>query len=83
MGVAIRADLATVPDYNIPGTAPDAVLLNSNEGPLPPPPAVVEAITRAAVEGHRYPQWFSDTLVARLAADLAVPGSGSRWAAGR
>ncbi|WP_405789665.1 histidinol-phosphate transaminase [Streptomyces sp. NBC_01367] len=74
MGVAIRADLATVPDYNIPGTAPDAVLLNSNEGPLPPPPAVVEAITRAAVEGHRYPQWFSDTLVGRLAAELAVPG---------
>ncbi|MFD3325567.1 histidinol-phosphate transaminase [Streptomyces sp. NPDC058701] len=73
MGVAIRADLASVPDYNIPGMAPGAILLNSNEGPLPPPPAVVEAITRAAFEGHRYPQWFSDTLVGRLADDLAVP----------
>ncbi|MEU9181605.1 histidinol-phosphate transaminase [Streptomyces sp. NPDC048550] len=73
MGVPIRADLAAIPDYNIPATAPDAVLLNSNEGPLPPPPSVVAAIARAAVEGHRYPQWFSDTLVSRLAADLAVP----------
>ncbi|MFF7296750.1 histidinol-phosphate transaminase [Streptomyces sp. NPDC008265] len=73
MGVAIRADLASVPDYNIPGTAPGAILLNSNEAPLPPPPAVIDAVTRAAVEGHRYPEWFSDTLVARLADSLAVP----------
>ncbi|MEW2418261.1 histidinol-phosphate transaminase [Streptomyces sp. NPDC046866] len=75
MAVPIRADLVTVPDLNIPATAPDAVLLNSNEGPLPPPPGVVEAIARAALDGHRYPQWFSDTLVGRLAADLAVPES--------
>ncbi|XDV68642.1 aminotransferase class I/II-fold pyridoxal phosphate-dependent enzyme [Streptomyces sp. R33] len=73
MAVPVRADLVAVPDYNIPATAPDAVLLNSNEVPLPPPPCVVEAIARAAVDGHRYPEWFSDTLVSRLAAELAVP----------
>ncbi|MEU7062746.1 histidinol-phosphate transaminase [Streptomyces sp. NPDC046161] len=73
MPVSIRADLAAVPDYNIPAAAPDAVRLNSNESPLPPPPAVVEAITRAAVEGHRYPQWFSENLVSRLASRLSVP----------
>ncbi|MET3988080.1 histidinol-phosphate transaminase [Streptomyces sp. PvR034] len=76
--MAIRADLAAVPDYNIPRQTPDAVLLNANEMPLPPSPAVVEAIARAAVEGHRYPQWFSDTLVARLAEGLGVP---ERWIA--
>ncbi|OKK16058.1 aminotransferase [Streptomyces sp. CB00455] len=73
MAVAIRADLADVPDYNIPRQTPDAVLLNANEVPVPPSPAVVEAIARAAVEGHRYPQWFSDTLVSRLAEVLGVP----------
>ncbi|MFD0268794.1 histidinol-phosphate transaminase [Streptomyces sp. NPDC127106] len=76
MGPAIRGDLAAVPDYNIPATAPDAILLNSNEGPLPPPPHVVEAIARAAAEAHRYPQWFSDTLTDRLARALGVPEAG-------
>ncbi|MFE2293880.1 histidinol-phosphate transaminase [Streptomyces sp. NPDC059452] len=74
MSVTPRADLAAIPDYNTPGQAPGAIVLNSNEVPQPPPPPVVEAMARAAAEGHRYPEWFSDTLVSRLSADLAVPG---------
>lgn len=73
MPVPVRADLAELPDYIIPSQVPGAILLNSNEAPLPPPPSVVEAITRAAAEGHRYPIWFSDALVSRLAERLGVP----------
>ncbi|MEU6367478.1 histidinol-phosphate transaminase [Streptomyces sp. NPDC046931] len=75
MGVPTRADLAGIPDYIIPGQPPGAVLLNSNESSLPPLPAVVEAVARAATQGHRYPQWFSEGLVARLTAELEVPES--------
>ncbi|GAA2307728.1 histidinol-phosphate transaminase [Streptomyces caniferus] len=73
MAVPIRADLAGIPDYIIPGQPPGAILLNSNEGPLAPPPSLIEAITRAAAESHRYPTWFSDELVSRLADRLGVP----------
>ncbi|MEV0368721.1 histidinol-phosphate transaminase [Streptomyces sp. NPDC050636] len=73
MTVPIRADLAGMPDYIIPRQPPGAILLNSNEGPSAPPPSVVEAITRAATESHRYPTWFSEELVSRLADRLGVP----------
>ncbi|MFE8944772.1 histidinol-phosphate transaminase [Streptomyces sp. NPDC007856] len=75
MGVPTRADLAGIPDYIIPGRPPGAILLNSNESSLPPLPAVVEAVARAASQGNRYPQWFSEDLVARLAAEMEVPES--------
>ncbi|MGW7410511.1 histidinol-phosphate transaminase [Streptomyces sp. NPDC054833] len=75
MGVPTRAGLAGIPDYIIPGRPPGAILLNSNESSLPPLPSVVEAVTRAAAEGNRYPQWFSEDLVARLAVELRVPES--------
>ncbi|MFE7275160.1 histidinol-phosphate transaminase [Streptomyces sp. NPDC057623] len=75
MGVPTRADLAGIPDYIIPGRPPGAILLNSNENALPPLPAVVEAVAVAAAGGNRYPQWFSEDLVARLAAELGFPES--------
>ncbi|MEU6065458.1 histidinol-phosphate transaminase [Streptomyces sp. NPDC047082] len=75
MGVPTRADLAGIPDYIIPGRPPGAILLNSNEGSLPPLPAIVEAVARAAAGGNRYPQWSSEDLVARLACALEVPES--------
>ncbi|KMS71537.1 aminotransferase [Streptomyces viridochromogenes] len=75
MGVPTRADLAGIPDYIIPGRPPGAILLNSNENSLPPLPAVVEAVAAAAAGGNRYPQWFSEDLVARLSAELGFPES--------
>ncbi|MFE9776138.1 histidinol-phosphate transaminase [Streptomyces sp. NPDC005931] len=73
MPVPIRPGLAALPDYIIPSQPPGAILLNSNEGPLPPSPSVVAAITRATSESHRYPSWYSDELVSRLADRLGVP----------
>ncbi|MEV0153781.1 histidinol-phosphate transaminase [Micromonospora sp. NPDC050686] len=75
MTVPSRADLAALPDYIIPRQAPEAILLNSNELPMAPLPAVAEALSVAARESHRYPQWFSEDLVAALAAHLGLPRS--------
>ncbi|MBY8875056.1 histidinol-phosphate transaminase [Micromonospora sp. PLK6-60] len=75
MTVPSRADLATLPDYIIPRQAPGAILLNSNELPMAPLPAVAEALAAAARDSHRYPQWFSEDLVAALAARIGVPES--------
>lgn len=50
-----RPDLAQLPSY-VPGrSAPGAIKLASNEVPYGPLPGVVEAITAAAAEVHRYP----------------------------
>jgi histidinol-phosphate aminotransferase len=68
-----RGDLAAVPDYIIPHQPAGAVLLNSNEMPGGPSPAVLAAIGAAAARGNRYPAWFSDDLVDRLAAHHGVP----------
>lgn len=38
-----------------------------NENPLGPSPLALEAMRAAAYEGHRYPDWFSSTLEARIA----------------
>jgi histidinol-phosphate aminotransferase len=50
-----RSDLDALPSY-VPGrTVPGAVKLASNEVPYGPLPGVVEALTAAAGEVHRYP----------------------------
>jgi len=49
---------------HVPGRT-DAVKLSSNENPLGPPPAAVEAICRAASQAHRYPS--SDHVALRTA----------------
>src|SRR4051812_36386083 len=64
MTVTFADKLSRIPHYE-PGTSlddakakaetADAIKLASNESPLPPHPDVLEAITRAAGEIHRYP----------------------------
>jgi histidinol-phosphate aminotransferase len=64
MTVTFAQKLAQIPSYE-PGTSlddararaetPDAIKLASNESPLPPHPAVIEAIRRAATGVNRYP----------------------------
>ncbi|MBA3489671.1 MAG: aminotransferase, partial [Longispora sp.] len=59
-----RPDLDTLPNY-VPGRSPadlarelgldEAIKLASNEVPYGPLPGVVEAITAAAANAHRYP----------------------------
>lgn len=46
-----------------------------NENPLGPSPLALEAMRQAAYEGHRYPDWFSSTLEAKIAEHHGV-GSG-------
>jgi len=59
------------------------IKLSSNEGPFGPPPAAVEAMARAAAEGHRYPDGGSvalrQAIGARFGLDPAriVCGTGS------
>jgi histidinol-phosphate aminotransferase len=72
MAITVRADLAGIPSY-VPGRKiPGAVVLSSNEVSAPPPDAVIAAITEAAAEVNRYPQWSADDLLARMANDLGV-----------
>ncbi len=60
-----------------------AIKLASNENPLGPSPAVVEAIAQAARESNRYPEGSAYYLKARLSEHLELPaeqlavGSGS------
>jgi histidinol-phosphate aminotransferase len=65
--VRLRDDLAALPAYVAGRTVPGAVKLASNEMPLPPLPAVLAAIGRAAEAGNRYPDIAVTTLTARLA----------------
>ncbi|WP_433785047.1 histidinol-phosphate transaminase [Actinomycetospora sp. CA-101289] len=67
MPVRLRDDLAALPAYVAGRTVPGAVKLASNEMPLPPLPAVLAAIARAAEAGNRYPDIAVTTLTARLA----------------
>ncbi|ALL74764.1 aminotransferase [Pseudonocardia sp. EC080610-09] len=63
----IRPDLDTLPAY-VPGrTVPGAIKLASNEVAEPPAPAVLEAITRAAANGNRYPDLGVVELSGRIA----------------
>jgi histidinol-phosphate aminotransferase len=64
MTVTFADKLGRIPHYE-PGTSlddakaraetSDAIKLASNESPLPPHPAVIEAVARAAAGAHRYP----------------------------
>ena len=78
-----RPDLEQLPSY-VPGrSAPGAIKLASNEVPYGPLPGVVEAITQAAAQAHRYPdmgvvdlrealaEWYG------VAADRIATGCGS------
>jgi histidinol-phosphate aminotransferase len=78
-----RADLDQLPSY-VPGrSAPGAIKLASNEVPYGPLPGVVEAITQAAANAHRYPDMavvaLREALAARygVAADRVATGCGS------
>jgi histidinol-phosphate aminotransferase len=78
-----RPDLAALPAY-VPGrTVPGAIKLASNEVPFGPLPGVVEAITAAARDTHRYPDMgviaLRDRLASRygVAAQRIVTGCGS------
>jgi histidinol-phosphate aminotransferase len=69
-----RPDLAQLPSY-VPGrSAPGAIKLASNEVPYGPLPGVVEAITHAAANAHRYPDMgvlaLRELLAARYGVDL-------------
>lgn len=78
-----RADLDALPAY-VPGKAiPGAIKLASNEVPYGPLPGVVEALTAAIADVHRYPDMgvvaLRDALAARTKVDpeKIVTGCGS------
>ena len=50
-----------------------AYKISSNETPFPPLPSVLDAISRAALDIHRYPDPFSTRLVDAIAARFDVP----------
>ena len=73
MTARIRSDLDRLPAY-VPGrTIPGAIKLASNEVAAGPLPSVVEAITAASTEVHRYPDSGCGALLARLAQRFGVP----------
>ncbi|SDK29603.1 histidinol-phosphate aminotransferase [Actinopolyspora mzabensis] len=72
MSVRIRSDLEKLPAYVAGRTVPGSVKLASNEVSAGPLPSVVEAITRAAHDVHRYPDMAATELVATLAERLEV-----------
>jgi histidinol-phosphate aminotransferase len=77
----VRADLAALPSYK-PGRnpadlarelgLPAAIKLASNEVPFGPLPGVVEAITEAAAQSHRYPDMGVVALREELAKQYGV-----------
>ena len=75
-----RPVLDTVPAYK-PGKAPVAVTgqsahkLSSNESPYGPLPSVLEVLTTAGTEIHRYPDNGAEALTGALAGRLAVPAA--------
>jgi histidinol-phosphate aminotransferase len=78
-----RPDLAALPNY-VPGrSVPGAIKLASNEVPYGPLPGVVEALTEAMSDVHRYPDMgvvaLRDKLAKRLdvAPERVVTGCGS------
>jgi histidinol-phosphate aminotransferase len=83
MSQLTRPDLDQLPSY-IPGRiVPGSIKLASNEVPYGPLPGVVEAITRAAANAHRYPDMgvvqLRETLAARhgVDPDRVATGCGS------
>jgi histidinol-phosphate aminotransferase len=72
MSQLTRPDLDQLPSY-VPGrTVPGAIKLASNEVPYGPLPGVVEAITQAAANAHRYPDMGVVQLREKLAARYGV-----------
>jgi len=74
----LRPDLADLPAYKA-GQRPEqrddlvAYKLSSNENPYPPLPGVLEAITQAAQQTHRYPDPLCGDLVRAIAERFDVP----------
>jgi histidinol-phosphate aminotransferase len=72
MSKLTRPDLDRLPSY-VPGrSAPGAIKLASNEVPYGPLPGVVEAVTQAAANVHRYPDMGVLALREALAARYGV-----------
>lgn len=74
----LRPDIDSLPAYKAgqrPAPREDIVAykISSNETPFPPLPSVLEAINRAALDTHRYPDPFSTRLVQALADRFDVP----------
>jgi histidinol-phosphate aminotransferase len=74
----LRPDIDDLPAYKAgqrPAPRTDVVTykISSNENPYPPLPGVLAAIMRAAADVHRYPDPFSQRLVAALARRFGVP----------
>jgi histidinol-phosphate aminotransferase len=69
----VRADVALMEGYHSPQVAVD-VRLNTNESPVPPPPAFAARLNAeiAKVEWHRYPDRAATELRAALGAHYAV-----------
>ncbi len=83
MSQLTRPDLEKIPSY-VPGRiVPGSIKLASNEVPYGPLPGVVEAITQAAANAHRYPDMGVVALREKLAArngvdpDRVATGCGS------
>ncbi|MDA1362564.1 histidinol-phosphate transaminase [Glycomyces luteolus] len=73
MSDPLREDLESIPRY-VPGKAiPNAVKLSSNEVPYGPLPGVVEAISVAAENVHRYPDLGVVELRGVLSERLGLP----------
>ena len=72
LSTLIRTDLDAIPAYAAGRTVAGSLKLASNEISLPPPPAVLAAITEAAATGNRYPDPAVTGLTARLAQRHAV-----------
>ncbi|MDR7301815.1 histidinol-phosphate transaminase [Haloactinomyces albus] len=72
MSVRTRADLDQLPAYVAGRTIPGSIKLASNEVSAGPLPSVVEAITRAAPEVHRYPDMGATKLIDALSSRLDV-----------
>lgn len=73
MSVHTRADLDQLPAYVAGRSIPGSVKLASNEVSAGPLPSVVDAVTRASAEVHRYPDMGATELVEALAHKLDVP----------
>jgi histidinol-phosphate aminotransferase len=72
MTARIRPDLDAIPDYKAGRTVPGSLKLASNEVALPPPAAVLSAISEAARAANRYPDPGVSALTAKIAARHGV-----------
>lgn len=72
MSVRTRTDLEQLPPYVAGRTIPGSIKLASNEVSAGPLPSVVDTITRAAADVHRYPDMGATKLIDTLSAYLDV-----------